>query len=361
MAAADGPSPDDLTFPKSVDGERAGEFGVFALLRLLEARAPDRPPIGRSKLPEQNVVDLAHAPELGFPAASVQSLHLPTAESRTKRKRLSTLFLGLTGPMGPMPLHLTELVHNERLYGKQHPIGRFIDLLAGRMLQFFYRAWADTQPAVAARGPGKDPFADYIAALAGIRAAPGSAFPRDARLRYAGLFASRRNPAALVDCLSGLLGTRVSLREFLPRWRDIEPEDRTRIGARGAFNRLGAGAALGGRVRTVDDTFAVRIHCASLDELHDYLPDGRKFPLLHDALDALAPPHLEWRLEIAIPENRTAQLDGSGRPIMLGTRHERGTPLGWASWLGPRDATDRIRNDIRLARQRPRAVKGKGA
>jgi hypothetical protein len=38
-----------------------------------------------------------------------------------------------------------------------------LDLLAGRMLQFFYRAWADSQPAAQADRPADDRFADVIA------------------------------------------------------------------------------------------------------------------------------------------------------------------------------------------------------
>ena len=54
---------------------------------------------------------------------------------------------------------------NERRYGHKRPFGRFLDMLAGRMLQFFYRAWADSQPVSHADRPGDDRFGRYLAAL----------------------------------------------------------------------------------------------------------------------------------------------------------------------------------------------------
>ena len=66
------------------------------------------------------------------------------------RLRVRSLFLGLTGPMGALPIHLTEYAFYERRMGEKRPFGRWLDVLTDRMLQFFYRAWADGQPAVQA-------------------------------------------------------------------------------------------------------------------------------------------------------------------------------------------------------------------
>jgi type VI secretion system protein ImpH len=226
--------------------------------------------------------------------------------------------------MGPLPLHLTEFASYERRYSRQRPFNGFLDLLAGRMLQFFYRAWADSQPAVQAERPADDQFALYLAALSGAEegAGPHSAFPGRARLHYAGLFASKRSPAGLQDALTNLLRTPVRLLEYQSRWRDVEDGDRSRLGK--GFASLGGDAVLGTKVYGVADAFRIVIKARSMSEFEDFLPSGRRFKVAAEALDAFAPSHLEWDIALELPssEARPLKLDGRGR-------------LGWTAWLAP--------------------------
>ncbi|HEY0302204.1 MAG TPA: type VI secretion system baseplate subunit TssG, partial [Rhizomicrobium sp.] len=334
MAAEDGIAPDHLSFLRRAAAD-APRYGIFALLRQAEARAPGLPQIGRARLPERNIVDLAHNPTLDFPGPTVDSI----AFGAQGRAKVTSLFLGLTGPMGALPLHLSEFANNERRNGHKQPFGRFLDLLTDRMLQFFYRAWADTQPAAHSDRPADDRFAAYIAAICGIKQDGREGFPYFARIYHAGLFASRRGAAVIVDALTDLLRTRVSIREFVPRWRDIAPADRTRIGMSGAFNRLGGDAVLGRRVRTIDDSFRIAIHCADRADYGRYLPVGGRFAVVRDVLDTLAPPHLEWQLQLEIAERKIA-----------GARLDGTTPLGWAAWVAPRGG-EGMRADARLGRR----------
>ena len=334
MAAEDGSAPDHLSYFRRA-AETARRFGFFSLIRGAEARAAKLPRVGRSRLPSQNVADMAHASVLDFPGSTIDSVEL----TKTGRARVRGYFLGLTGPMGPLPLHLTEFAYFERRYAKTQPFGGFLDVLNDRMLQFFYRAWADSQPAAQADRPDDDRFAHYLAQLSGALegASKDGGFPAQARLHYVGLFASRRSAAVLQDGLSHLLQTPARLVEFVPRWRDVEPSDRSRLGS--GFNQLGVDTVLGARVRVVDDAFRVIVRTATMEDYESFLPGGAKFQVAQEALDALAPSHLEWELEIEIPQGKPpgVSLDGRSR-------------LGWTGWVAPaQDAT--IRSDARLRRR----------
>ena len=185
---------------------------------------------------------MAHAPGLEFPGATIEAIEF----RRPGRGLIRSCFLGLTGPMGALPLHLTEYANFERRYARRHPFGCFLDLITDRMLQFFYRAWADSQPACQADRPEDDPVRGLHRAAhwpAQEGAAKAEAFPLKARLHYAGLFISRRSAAAPQDGLTHLLRTPVRILEFVGGWRTVEPEDLTRLG--GARPR--AASALGGR------------------------------------------------------------------------------------------------------------------
>ncbi len=335
MAVAGGPPSDHLNYFRRV-AEVVRKYEFFALLRWGETRAPALPRIGRSLLPSQNVADLAHGSTLDFPGATLDGVEF----TLSGRARIRSVFLGLTGPMGPLPLHLTEFAQYEQRYARSRPFGRFLDLLTDRFLQYFFRAWADTQPAVHADRKDDDRFADYLTWLSGARAGvpPGAALPLRARLPYLGIYISKRSPSAIQDCLVHLLKVRAGIQEFIARWRTIVPQDRTRIGRQGAFNVLGQGAVLGRRVNVVDDTFRVTLDLADMREYGDYLPSGAKFALAREALDALAPSHLDWEIELHIDERKVtrAALDGA-------------TALGWTSWLQPQGRPT-LRRDARLVR-----------
>ena len=253
--------------------------------------------------------------------------------------------------MGPLPTHLTEYAFYERRYGDAHPFNDWLDVLAGRMLQLFYRAWADTQPAAIADRPDDDRFAGYLAALSG--AAEGAddrgSFPARARVHYAALFAGPRSAVAIEDALSHLLGQQVRLHEFQPCWRAFEDEDRTRLGR--SYATLAGDAVLGSSIRSASDAITVVVRARNYRDYCSLLPDGARFAIAAEALEAFKPKHIEWdiRLEIKSKDAPPARLDGRAR-------------LGWSSWVKPRKAgrtaaESVIRADARLRKPRPRPRK----
>ncbi len=338
MAAEDRATAQHLTFLAAAR-QQARRWGLFPLVRSAEARAQELPAVGKSRLPSQNVVDLVQSPSMGFADSTLEDIEIVRG-----RARVSGLWLGMTGPMGPLPTHLTEFALYEKKYASSRPFGRFLDLLAGRMLQFFYRAWADSQPAAMADRPRDDRFAYYISTLTGAfeGATDRSAFPARARLHYAALFASQRSALGIEDALSHLLGQRVRVQEFQPRWRDIEPGDRTRLGQ--TFSRLDGEIVLGRRVRTASDAFRIVIRTPTLRNYESLLPTGARFPLVAEALNAFAPGHLDWDVALELEEKLVPASCLDGR-----------TRLGWTSWLAPRQS-DAIRRDtiIRKPQRRSR-------
>ena len=342
MAAADRPPAEHLTFLQRAQAQ-VRRYGLFALVRGAEARAPQLPRVGRARLPSQSAVDLAQAPSLGFAQATMEQV-----EVKRGRPVAHGFWLGLTGPMGPLPTHLTEFAYYERRYATTRPFNGWLNLLANRMLQFFYRAWGDSQPAVQADRPEDDRFARYLGTLTGATAGvqEDALLPARARLFYAGLFASRRSAVGIEDALGSLLRQPVRVIEYQPRWREIEQADQSRLGR--SFARLGDDLVVGGRVRTAADAFRVAIRANSMTEYQQLLPTARRFAVAAEALDAFAPSHLEWDIAIEMAERHAAPAKLDGR-----------TQLGWTGWLKPK-ARDSIRADAHLTRRATRGARHKG-
>jgi type VI secretion system protein ImpH len=327
----------------AADPER---WDVFAALAAVEAATPERPRVGEALEPGQEVVDLAHVADFSFPRTTVAGW-----QGEGRRPTLQTRHLGMTGPMGPLPSHLTEIAIFERARRGPKPFNQFLDLLTTRPLQQFYRAWANAHPAANASRPGDDLFAGYIGATAGITElaflVPGTRpamatsahFDSWRRLPYAGHLASLRAPSAIAALLSHLLGRRVTVREAVGRWRDVPADQRTRLGR--YDTTLGTGATLGGRFWSVEYDVAFAIRARSMADLYDLLPGGRSHQLLAEAARASLPHHVNWRAHVSIAEHLIQPARLAGRNQAMPTR------LGWTSWVAPRGHV-RTRTDLTI-------------
>ena len=339
MAGADRAQAQHLAFLAIIAAD-PGRYGLFPVARGAEARAPELPRIGEAKRPALNIIDLAQDQHMGFANSTLNSV--VTNRGRT---RVGGYWLGLTGPMGPLPTHLSEFAFYERRYATKRPFGDWLDMLAGRMLQLFYRAWADSQPAALADRPGEDSFAYFVSALSG--AAEGvdaeAAFPGHARSHYAAVFGGSRSAVAIEDALSHLLGQDAHILEFQARWRTLEPEDRSRLG--GSFAALGKNVVLGRRVRSASDAFRVVIRAANFRDYQSLLPTGPRFAVAAEALDAFRPSHIEWDIGLEIKDNQAPPCRLDGR-----------TQLGWTSWVKPKRSAratgEAIRADAHLRKRR---------
>lgn len=211
------------------------------------------------------------------------------------------------------------------------------------MLQLFYRAWASGNPAANADRPQDDRFAGMLADLTGAyTGVPEEAvFPKAARLRYAALYASPRSAIGIEDALSDLLRATVRITEFVPRWRSIEPDDRSRLGR--SFAGLGSDAVAGAQVEVADAAFRVTILLASFRDYQALLPGSKRFAVLYEALGAFAPARLDWEIELAVTQ-------AEAPPAGLGGQ----TRLGWTSWLAPDPSATRLRKDARIGRAQSR-------
>ena len=316
MAGADRTQSDDLIDWAAL-AETLPSAGLFAVVRHVEAMRPDWPRLGTAKLPARNILDLAQEPTMGFVAGTLARI-----DQRHGRKQLRGFWLGLTGPMGPLPSHMTEYALHERRYAKQFPYNDWLDVLAGRMLQLFYRAWANSQPAALADRGDEDGFAAMLGALTGATdgARPADAFFARARSHYAPVFAGSRSAVAIEDALTHLLGQPVRVEEYLPRWRNFETEDCSRLGRQ--FCVLGDDVMLGQKVYSASDAFRVIIRAEDFRAYQSLLPGGSRFAVAAEAINAFKPTHLEWELtvEIAASEAPRARLDGMTR-------------LGWSGWM----------------------------
>lgn len=329
-------------------------FEFFAALRAIERASTTQPRLGRAFNPAQEPIAVAHHSSVDFARTTIESFER-RADKPNRAPRLRSNHFGLTGPMGPMPFYLTEIVIFERERRGPKPLGDFLDLLSERQLQFFYRAWADSQPSAQADRPADDGFAAQLGAVSGatdLRFVAGDSRPdhRDsgfdawARLGTAGHFAGLRSASAVADVLSTALATPVRVTESVGRWRDIPPAARSRIGktrtSGGNDNQLGLGATLGRRFFATEWDVRLTLAAPDMKALQALLPGGVGNAMLCECAAAILPQHIEWNARIEIDEARIA-------PARL-QRGASGARLGQTAWIAPKGVAGRKRDDLRL-------------
>lgn len=297
-------------------------FDFFAALRELERSAPDKPKIGQSAVPEEDVVTLGQSPFLEFPASNLENYQ----SGRHDIPNIRTRFLGFFGPQGALPLSTTieALTWENQLDAS---FARFTDIFANRFQQLFFRAWADARPIVHHDRPASDRFFAYVGSMAGVGTPPYR--NRDtvddiAKVGFAGLVGAQvKSAGRLKQLLRGVFSIEVHVEERIGNWLMFEPDDRTAIGMQGAV--LGQDSFVGTRAYSINDKIRIRISASTLDQYRAFLPSGARFENLVDLVFFYIGHHSDFDVELGLK----AEL---APPVQLGRSGE----LGWTSWIAPK-------------------------
>lgn len=304
-------------------------FDFFAVLREFERSSPQKPKIGQSTVPQEDVVTLGQDPFLEFPASNVEACEA----GRHDAPHLKTRFLGFFGPQGALPLSTTIDAFN---WTNQHDpsFARFTDIFANRFQQLFFRAWADARPIAHHDRPASDRFFAYVGSMAGIGTAPyrnRDSIEDIAKVQFAGLIGAHAKSASrLKHLLKGVFKIDADIIERVGSWLIFEPGDRTALGMQGST--LGVDSFVGGRCYSINDKIRVRIVAETLDEYRMFLPSGVRFENLVDLVFFYIGHHCDFDVELALRADLAPA-------VQLGKSGE----LGWTSWISPkRPEADRI-------------------
>ncbi len=307
------------------------EHDFFQALRALECAFECQPRLGESIRAKDDAIRLGQTPSLAFAPASLSKFE---RAAKGGPHRMEVFFFGLLGPGGPLPLHLTEYARARIRDRNDETFVRFLDIFHHRMLSFFYRAWANSQPTVHFDRPHSDGFVNYVGSQIGI-GQPSlqnrDALPDATKRFFAGHFACHlRHSDGLANIIAHFFSVPARIREFSGGWLDIPREERWHLNAMDTRG-LGVGTTLGSRVWQCQHRFQVEIGPLSLRDFREFLPG--KLALTH--LAAIVKNYVGiayvWDVRLIL---RHAEVPSTevGREA---------TSLGRTTWLGHRRvATD---------------------
>jgi len=303
--------------------ENPAGLSFFQAARRVECLFKDSPRIGHALRSGDEAVQFCQEPSLAFAPATLQRYMRPT---ETSRPRLVVNFMGLLGPQGPMPLHITDYVHDRELNHADPTLARFLDIFNHRMISLFYRAWACNQQTVSYDRPEEDRFAVYIGSLIGIGTQPlcrRDNVPDRAKLHYSGLLVCQnRHAEGLRAILSEYFGIETVIEEFVGQLILIPETCRCRLGGSADTGTLGVNTIVGSRVWDFQQKFRIIMGPMTLEKYEQMLPGGKRFAILKDWVRNYAGDHLCWELQLIL---KAAEV-----PVI---RLGESVSLGWTTWL----------------------------
>lgn len=326
MAGTDRKTAHDLAQLTGAAAEKPYEFGFYTILRRMECLYADRPRLGTSQRPIEDPIRIGQEPATAFESASLTAFE---AAKDARPHRLTVRLLGLLGPNGPLPLHLTEYAQERLRQHGDRTFVRFLDIFHHRMLSLFYRAWANNEPTVSFDRPDSDRFSGYVGAMAGF--GMSSLRERDdisdlTKLYYCGRLSCQNKCAeGLQDILNDYFQLPVCVEPFVGEWLMLPRQDICRLGLDPANGILGRSVVVGTRVWGCQHKFRLTLGPLGLGDYESLLPVGNRIRRLVTLVRNYIGDELAWdvRLILKYEEVPAMRLDDRVR-------------LGWTTWLGQR-------------------------
>jgi len=291
----------------------------FALLRRIGADLRIDP-VGTARRPSAEPFRLGQQPSLMFAPREIASID--EADGRLKVRLFG---LGMLGPNGPLPTHVTEIAREREEGRRDSTLSDFLDIFHHRYLTLLYRAWASSQAAASLDRPEDERFSFYVACLVGDELADlrRGQLPTHAQLSAAPhRVRDARNPDGLRATLEHFFGVPVAIDEYAFHWIDIDPSDCCRLG-RPRVATLAQGALLGAAMPDRQHRFRIVIGPVGFGVYLRFTPHGEDLPRLVEWVRAFVGYQFAWELELRI--------EAGGAPCAaIGA----GQQLGWSSWLG---------------------------
>jgi type VI secretion system protein ImpH len=309
--------------------QRPFDYDFFRAVRLLENHFPSHPRVGHSEKLAEDFLRFGQNPSLEFAPSTIESV-VPAGNGGAPRMYLR--FLGMLGPNGPMPAHITDFIHERLMNARDPSMARFLDIFNHRIISLFYRAWASAQKSVDYDRDAEGRFIDYIGSLFGIgmqSLRDRDEVPDRAKLYFSGRLACQtRNAEGLGAILQDFFGTPTVIIEFLGAWMTIPEANRCRLGESPETGVLGQTAVAGSRKYEGQLKFRIRMGPMKMARLQALVPGGKPFARIKAwVLNYIGYEYL-WDLQCVIeaPEVQTACLGKLGQ-------------LGWTAWTTSRPAT----------------------
>lgn len=329
-------------------------FQFFQAVRLLErsvayeqaksaAGASTRTgkPVARFVPPKTEAIRFHSQQSLSFPAAEILRIN----RNKKDQWQMIVSLMGLTGAMGVLPYHYTELIL-QRHKMKDESLSHFFDLFNHRTISLFYQAASKYNlPIEYERKKLNPPLkgqrdSQTQALLSLIGLGTGHLTERqytrdESLLYYSGLLSQQiRSSSGLRQILQQHFNIPVQIQEFIGQWQELIDDVRTMLPSRsqpaGRNNCLGRSVMLGRKGWFAQGKFRVILGPLNSRQLHSFAPGTSALRALNEIVRFYA--GLEYDYDFVIRIKR------SDIPDKIKMQKNNPPVMGWNTWLSGKSA-----------------------
>jgi len=321
--------------------ESPSQFHFFQAIRLLEKAAlrneknRNLRPVAGFVPPTSEIARFHTYQTLNFPAAEIQR-----AVNNNEYWSLYVNFLGLTGTMGILPYHYSELIL-QRLKMKDKSLADFLDLFNHRTLSLFYKAAIKYHLPIeyerSKQQTNSKPVADNTTQLLlsliglGTNHLTRRQYTNDeSLLYYSGLFTQQvRSASGLKQILESHFNIPVKIQQFVGQWQELIDDVRTTLPSRtqpkGRNVCLGRSVMLGRKGWYAQAKFHIILGPLSRDQLKRFSPGTQALRAISEMVQYYVGMEHDYDFIIRIKRSDIPEkiiMSKSNPPIM-----------GWNTWL----------------------------
>ncbi len=350
-------NPEDFSFVQAVRLlERAaafsGKLSASNIKQLSEnplssSHISSNHPIARFSPPSREVVRISSDHRLGFPNTEVQSV---SKADKQQQWSMAVNFIGLTGSMGVMPFHYSELIL-QRLKQKDDSLAEFLDLFNHRTTSLFFQASAKYHlPLEYERSKlhqaNKTKDCTHTQALLsllglGTESLRNRQSLRDESLIYfSGLYTQQvKTSTGLEQMIEHYFGVPAKLEGFMGQWQELIDDVRTRLPWRGNKKGqnacLGKSAMLGRKGWFAQGKTRIKIGPLNKDQFQKFAPGTGALRALNEMVESYMNTDNDFDFMI--------EVDRADVPNKISLDKTSPPTLAWNAWLSgkPKTNTDK--------------------
>lgn len=297
-------------------------------------------PVARFTPPASESIRFRTRQSLAFPSGEVSSVKRIERSNGATQWEMVVNLMGLTGAMGVMPYHYTELML-KRHKQKDETMEHFFDLFNHRTLSLFFQASIKYNLALQyernilhnTQKPQHDPQTRTLLSLIGLGTShlENRLYTRDQSLAfYCGLFSQRiRTSTGLQQILRNHFSIPVQVDQFIGQWQELIEDVRSRLpdyqNPSGRNNLLGRSTMLGKKGWFAQGKIRIILGPLNRHQLQTFAPGTSSLKALNELVRMYVGMEIDYEFIIRIKRSDIPQricMSRNNPPIM-----------GWNTWL----------------------------
>ncbi len=331
------------------------EFEFLQAVRLLERSAlfekENSPsnvacnPVARFTPPSGESLRFTTHQSLAFPSSEIESVERINKNAGNTQWKMEVNIMGLTGSMGVLPFHYTELIY-KRQKQKDKSMEHFFDLFNHRILSLFFQASVKYNlPLSYERNrlhhsikKHHEPQTRALLSLIGMgtESLQNRLHTKDeSLLYYSGLFSQKiRTATGLQQILRSHFGIPVKIDQFIGQWQDLIDDVRTKLpdfnNPTGRNVCLGHSAMLGKKAWFAQGKIHIILGPLDKQQLQRFAPGTSTLKALNELVRMYVGMENDYEFIIRIKKKDMPE------KIQLGKKQP--AIIGWNIWLSNKPA-----------------------